>query len=79
MKNASSMRVKVTRKGQVTVPSIIRKTFGLEEGSYVVFEKTERAVLLRKASRPEPGRSVGEERFKQMILELERLRSSWRS
>ena len=37
---------KVTSKGQVTIPSIIRKILKLEPGSTVMFKVTDRGVIL---------------------------------
>lgn len=37
---------KVTSKGQVTIPSIIREILKLESGSTVIFKVTEKGVLL---------------------------------
>ncbi len=43
---------KVTSKGQITIPKVIRRVLGIEEGDSVVFEADENGVHLR------PGRST---------------------
>ncbi len=48
--------MRVTSKGQVTIPVEIREKLGLVEGSEVEFEVVGRAVRLRKV-RPARGRS----------------------
>ncbi len=40
---------RVTKKGQTTIPSVYRKKFGIEEGDRVVFEETERGLVLKPA------------------------------
>jgi len=37
---------KVTSKGQVTIPSIIREILKLEPGSTVIFKVTDRGIIL---------------------------------
>lgn len=39
--------VKVTRKGQITVPIELRKEFGIEEGDLVYVVKGERGIEIR--------------------------------
>jgi AbrB family looped-hinge helix DNA binding protein len=41
---------RVTRKGQATIPSPLRKRFGIEEGDRVVFEETDAGLVLRPAA-----------------------------
>ncbi len=40
---------KVTSKGQITIPKVIRDTLGLREGSVVAFEPKEGEAILRRA------------------------------
>ena len=40
---------KVTSKGQITIPKVIRDTLGLREGSVVAFESKEGEAILRRA------------------------------
>jgi len=42
------MRSKVGPKGQVVIPKEIRDMLGIEPGSEVVFEVTEKGVLVRR-------------------------------
>lgn len=39
--------VKVTRKGQITLPSELRKEFGIEEGDVLYVVKGERGIEIR--------------------------------
>ena len=41
--------MKITTKGQVTIPKLIRERFGLRPGSEVRFVEEDRKVVLRKA------------------------------
>jgi AbrB family looped-hinge helix DNA binding protein len=40
--------MKITSKGQVTIPKVIRERFGLRPGSQVRFVERERRVVLEK-------------------------------
>ncbi len=39
--------VKVTRRGQTTIPAALRKKFGIKEGEKLLVEATENGVLFR--------------------------------
>ena len=39
--------VKVTRRGQTTIPLKLRKKFGIKEGDKLIVEATERGVLFK--------------------------------
>jgi AbrB family looped-hinge helix DNA binding protein len=39
--------VKVTRRGQTTIPAALRKKFGIKEGDSLIAEATEKGVLLK--------------------------------
>jgi len=39
--------VKVTRRGQTTIPAEFRKKFGIKEGDKLVVEATEKGVLFK--------------------------------
>lgn len=41
--------VTVTRRGQTTIPSRLRRKYGIEEGSVLEIEDTGRGILLKKA------------------------------
>lgn len=39
----------ITRKGQVTIPQVLREKFGLKAGDEVVFEEDEKAIKIKPA------------------------------
>ena len=43
-------RVKVTRKGQVTIPQVLREALGIEAGDYVTFYPLSGGLLLSKTA-----------------------------
>ena len=45
--------VKVTRRGQTTIPAELRKKFGIKEGDRLVVEATEKGVLFKIVPRLE--------------------------
>lgn len=45
--------VKVTRRGQITIPIEVRKRFGMDEGSMLAVEEDEGAVVMRPVRRVE--------------------------
>jgi AbrB family looped-hinge helix DNA binding protein len=45
--------VKVTRRGQTTIPAELRKEFGIKEGDELIVEATERGVLFKPIRRLE--------------------------
>ena len=46
---SNTLTVKLTTKGQVTIPQQLRKRFGLSPGIEVVFDSTDEGVLIRPA------------------------------
>ena len=70
--------VKVTRKGQITLPKEIRDKLSIKEGDYLEVVLQGDRIVLRRLEYPTPGEPVGEERFREIIRELEELRSKWR-
>lgn len=44
-------KARLSSKNQLTVPIDVRRMLGLEQGDTVIFEPTERGVLMRNASR----------------------------
>lgn len=42
--------MRVTDKGQVTIPKQLRDAFGIDAGSEVVFEQVSDGILVRKAT-----------------------------
>ncbi|TLX95314.1 MAG: AbrB/MazE/SpoVT family DNA-binding domain-containing protein [Thaumarchaeota archaeon] len=75
---SKSSQVRVKRKGQVTIPSVIRARLGIEEGSLLEVEEQRGAIVLKPAPPLKGGKVVGEETHKQVIRELDRLRRDWR-
>lgn len=47
MQTVEDLVVKVTRRGQTTIPQIMRKRFGIKEGSCLIVEATENGILLK--------------------------------
>jgi len=70
--------VRVTRKGQVTIPKEFREAFGIREGDLLIVEESEGRIVLKKLDIPEPGEPVGVEVYNEIMKELERLRKRWR-
>lgn len=55
------LTVRVTEKGQVTIPKKIRDAFGIGAGSEVEFEASGEAIVVRKVSAgPARGRGIAE-------------------
>ena len=46
----SEMSVRVQEKGQVTIPSRIRKKLNLKPGDRVIFEETDAGVMVKSAA-----------------------------
>ncbi len=70
--------VKVTRKGQITIPKEIREKMSISTGDYLVLEARGNIIIVRKLEPPTPGEPVGEEEYQELIKELEELRKAWR-
>jgi AbrB family looped-hinge helix DNA binding protein len=71
-------KVKVKRKGQVTVPAHIRKKMNIDEGTMLGVEELSEGILLRPLSGIKAGKAVGRQEYERIISELDRLRSEWR-
>jgi AbrB family looped-hinge helix DNA binding protein len=71
-------RVRVKRKGQVTIPKEIRNKFGIEEGTILEIRIEDHKIVLKPLPPLEPGNPVGEEEFKKILNELEERRRNWR-
>lgn len=56
----------VSSKGQITIPSEVRKEFGLEKGDKVLFFPTEHGIILKKMEIPTV------EEFERMVEESDR-------
>lgn len=70
--------VKVTRKGQVTIPKSLREALGIREGDLVEVSLEGDRVVLSKPGVPEPGEPVGPEEYEKIVEELEKVRQRWR-
>lgn len=70
--------MKITTKGQVTIPGEIRAALGLLPHSEVEFELREGAALIRKAGTGEGG-APARPRGRRIVEQLEAHRHLWRS
>lgn len=71
-------RVRVKRKGQVTIPQQLRNQLGIEEGAILEITKENNKLILQPLPPLEPGEPVGEAEFKKILAELEERRRNWR-
>ena len=71
-------RVRVKRKGQVTIPLELRSKLGIEEGAILEIKAEGGEIVLKPLPSLEPGESVGEEEYKKIIAELDERRGKWR-
>ena len=71
-------KVRVKRKGQVTIPLELRSKLGIEEGAFLEVKAEDGAIIMTPAPRLEAGEVVGEEEYKKIIAELDRSRRNWR-
>ena len=69
--------LKVTRKGQVTIPKEYRDILGIREGDFVCMQLREDVIVISKPGIPEPGQPVGEEKYREIIKQLENERRLW--
>ena len=70
--------VKVKRKGVFTIPAELRERLKIHEGSMLKVEQHDEGILLRPLSPLRGGDVVGEETYRNILLELENLRKKWR-
>jgi AbrB family looped-hinge helix DNA binding protein len=71
-------KVRVKRKGQVTIPLELRSKLGIEEGAILDVTSEDGTIVLKPAPRLEAGKPVGEEEHKKIMEELDRSRRNWR-
>jgi antitoxin PrlF len=71
------MEVLVTRKGQVTVPIELRRTYGIEEGMKIIFEDSTSGIFLKVVPRFQDliGVDAGKLDLKETIKMLDKMRS----
>jgi AbrB family looped-hinge helix DNA binding protein len=74
---SNSVLLKVTRKGQITLPKKYRDMLNIEEGDIIYALLEGNKIVLMKPGIPEPGEPVGEEEYKKLILHLEEERKKW--
>jgi len=71
-------RVRVKRKGQVTIPLELRLKLGIEEGAILDIKAEDGALIMKPLPPIELGEVVGEEEYKKIIAELDKSRRNWR-
>jgi AbrB family looped-hinge helix DNA binding protein len=69
--------VRVKHKGQVTIPSEIRKELGLKEGTALEVRREGDGILLLTKPTLEPGKVVGRDEYERIIRELDESRRRW--
>jgi AbrB family looped-hinge helix DNA binding protein len=74
---SNSVLLKVTRKGQITLPKRYRDMLNIEGGDIIYALLEGNKIVLMKLSIPEPGEPIGEEEYKKLILRLEEERKKW--
>jgi len=62
----------------VTIPFELRSKLGIEEGAVLEVQEREGMIILKPPPPLEGGQVVGQEKYMQMIGELEQLRRHWR-
>jgi AbrB family looped-hinge helix DNA binding protein len=70
--------LKITRKGQVTIPKKYRDILNVREGDIIYAFLEENKVVLMKSGIPEPGEPVGEEKYDKLLKLLEEEEGKWR-
>ncbi len=70
--------VKVTRKGQITIPKDLREVLRIKEGDFLRISLEKGRIIISKLGVPSPGEPVGLKEYKRIIEELERERADWR-
>ena len=73
----SEITVKVTRKGQVTIPAEFRKTHGIHQGSRVTCRSDTDGLVLMPLPNIEDtaGVDAGKIKYEKAVKELDRMRS----
>lgn len=78
MMPSDQIPVKVTRKGQVTLPKEFRDALGVEEGDLLYAAVEGEKVIFSKPGIPEPGQPIGRRAYEETIKALEEVRAGWR-
>jgi AbrB family looped-hinge helix DNA binding protein len=71
-------RVRVKRKGQVTIPMKLRSKLGIEEGTLLEIKEENGKIVMKPTPRIKAGKVVGEEEYKKIICELDGDKINWR-
>jgi AbrB family looped-hinge helix DNA binding protein len=71
--------VKVTRRGQTTIPAVFRKKFGVKEGDILVVEATEKGILFKPIPKLEDMAGIDAEygNPEEIKKEIEKLREEY--
>lgn len=71
--------VKVTRKGQITIPAKVRKELGIKGGDVLVVETVDQKVTFKRVPKLEElaGVLAGEADVSELKKELEKLREEY--
>jgi AbrB family looped-hinge helix DNA binding protein len=70
--------VKVTRKGQVSLPKEYRDALGVEEGDILYASVEGERVVFSRPGLPKPGEPVGVRSYEDLLKALEEERAAWR-
>ena len=71
-------QVKVRRKGQVTLPTELRRKLKIQEGSILEADARPGVIVLKPIAPVEGGKVVGEEFHRKVMEDLGELRKRWR-
>ena len=70
----------MTRKGQVTIPAMLRKKYGITEGMKIEVVDAQAGLVLRPIRKMEDlaGVDAGKYTYSEMVEKLDKLRQRWR-
>ncbi len=69
--------IKVSRKGQITIPKEIRDRLKISVGDYLIVRLIDDKIVIEKPYFPDPGEPVGIKEYRRIISELEETRNKW--
>ncbi|RLG51259.1 MAG: AbrB family transcriptional regulator [Thermoproteota archaeon] len=75
--SSKQLIVRVTRKGQVTIPKKFRNILNIKEGDSLYVRLDGDKIVFTKPGIPDPGEPVGEEEYNRIIGLLEEERRKW--
>ncbi len=70
--------IRVSRKGQVTIPIELRSKLGIDEGAILEIKEEEGTIMLKLTPHLKAGKPVDEEEYRKIISELDEGRRYWR-